>query len=247
MKSAILTSTPLIAAIAWVIALIVDPDGFGPPSVLLIGIGLLAMATVAVVGMILSGGLWARRLGFGVIVACVLVAASRPIDPIWYVAIAFTAVALAAMLLPSVTNRLRKLPSASGPPPRSILTPIVLLTVPFAIGLTAVDATPWAMIVVGLSALVSAYLYARVTPGGLFAIRVLWPSLAIGLAPFLGFPGGPVSALLGITVAGLAWHSSVKTAFHPLSETGTTYAIPPELTPGEVLDAAQIDEHGRPI
>jgi hypothetical protein len=103
------------------------------------------------------------------------------------------------------------------------------------------------MIVVGLSALVSAFLYARVIPGGLLAIRILWPGLAIGLAPLFGFPGGLVSALFGITVAGLAWHPSVKTAFHPLSETGTTYAIPPELTPEEVLDAAQIDDHGRPL
>ena len=247
MKSATLTSTPLLAALSWIVALIVDPAGFGPASVLLIGLGLLSMATVAVVGMVLSGGRWARRLAFVVIVACVLVALSRPIDAAWIVAITLTAVALGAMLLPSVSDRLRKLPSASGPPPRSVLTPIVLLTVPFAIGLTAVDGTPWAMIVVGISALVSAFLYTRVIPGGLLAVRILWPALAIGLAPLFGVPGGLESALLGITVAGLAWHPSVKVAFHPPHETGTTYAIPPELAPEDVLGAAQIDDQGRPL
>jgi len=245
-KSAILTFTPLMAAISWTIALIVDPAGLGPASVLLIGLGLLSMATVAVVGMILSGGLWARRLAFGVILACMLVATVRPIDPMWYVSLALTAVALAAMLLPSVTSRLRKLPSTSGPPPMSVLTPMVLLAAPFIIGLTAVNATPWAMIVVGLGALVSAFAYARVIPGGLFAVRILWPATAIGLSPLLGVPAGIESALLGIVVGGLAWHHTVKVAFHPPTETGTTYAIPPELAPQEVLDTAHIDDHGQP-
>ncbi len=246
MKSTSLTSTPLIAATAWIVALIVDPGGFEPASVLLIGLGLLAMATVAVVGMVLSGGRWARRLALFAIVAMVLVATIRPIDPIWFVAVALTAVSLASMFLPGVTDRLRKLPSSSGPPPRSVLTPTVLLTVPFAVGFTAVDGEPWAMIVVGVTALVASFLYARVVPGGLLAVRIVWPAIALGLAPLLGFVGGAVSALLGLVVAGLSWHPSVKVAFHPPTEAGSTYPIPPELTPKEVLDAAQIDERGNP-
>lgn len=245
-KSASLTITPLIASIAWIVALVVDPGGFEPTSVLLIGLGLLSMSTVAVVGMALSGGRWARRLALAVIGATVIVAATRAIDPIWVLAMALSALSLAAMSLPSVTNRLRKLPSASGPPPRAVLTPIVLLTVPFVIGMTSKDGEPWAMVIVGFSALISAFLYARVIPGGLLSVRIIWPFLAIGVAPFLGVAGGIGAALLGITVAGLAWHPSVKVAFHPPSESGSPYSIPPELTPQEVLDAAQIDDRGKP-
>jgi hypothetical protein len=245
-KSTSLTSTPLIAAIAWTVALIIDPGGFEPASVLLIGLGLLAMTTVAVVGMVLSGGRWARRLSLFAIAAMVLVATIRPIDAMWLVAVALTAVSLASMFLPGVTDRLRKLPSASGPPPRAVLTPTVLLTVPFAVGFAAVDGEPWAMIVVGVTALVSSFLYARVVLGGLLAVRILWPAIALAMAPFLGWVGGAVSALLGLVVGGLAWHPSVKVAFHPPTETGSTYPIPPELTPKEILDAAQIDERGNP-
>jgi len=245
-KSTSLTSTPLIAAIAWIIALIIDPGAFEPASVLLVGLGLLAMATVAVVGMVLSGGRWARRLAFVAIAATVLVAASRPIDAMWFVAIALTGVSLGSMFLPGVTEGIRKLPSASGPPPRSVLTPTVLLTVPFVVGFVVVDGDTWAMLVVGFTALVSSFLYARVVPGGLLAVRVVWPAIALGMAPFLGFAGGAVSALLGLAVAGLSWHPSVKVAFHPPTEAGSTYPIPPELTPKEVLDAAQIDERGNP-
>jgi hypothetical protein len=36
-------------------------------------------------------------------------------------------------------------------------------------------------------------------------------------------------------------------AFYPPRETGKAYPIPPELAPKEVLDAAEIDERGRPL
>jgi hypothetical protein len=37
----------------------------------------------------------------------------------------------------------------------------------------------------------------------------------------------------------------VRDAFYPPTETGSAYAIPPELTPPEILDAADLDERGR--
>ena len=43
-----------------------------------------------------------------------------------------------------------------------------------------------------------------------------------------------------------AWHPSLKVAFDPPTESGSTYAIPPELAPQDILDAAQIDDHGKP-
>lgn len=245
MKSPSLTITPLVAVIAWIVALIVDPGDLRSVSVLLIGLSLLSMATVAVVGMVLSGGRWTWRLAQVVGAASLVVAAIRPIDAFWYVALGLSAASIAAMFLPGVTDRIRKRPSASGPPSRSVLTPLMLLAVPFLIGVTAVKGRPWAMIAVGFTSLLSAFLYARVIPGGLLAVRIVWPVVAVGLAPFLGVAGGTVSALLGVTVAILAWHPSVKVAFYPPVETGSAYPIPPELTPQEILDAAQIDDRGK--
>ena len=102
------------------------------------------------------------------------------------------------------------------------------------------------MITVSLTALAAAFLYSQALPGCIVTIRVVWPAIAIGLAPFMGLPGGIVSALLGIAVAVLAWHPSVKTAAYPPYESATTYSIPPELTPTEILDAADIDDTGSP-
>jgi hypothetical protein len=61
----------------------------------------------------------------------------------------------------------------------------------------------------------------------------------------MGWPTAFVSAALGLIVGILAWDRSVKTSYHPPREVGTTFPIPPELAPEEVLDAAEIDDKGR--
>ena len=88
--------------------------------------------------------------------------------------------------------------------------------------------------------------FARVFPGGLYAVRILWPALAIGLSFTQWWAPAIVSVISGAAVAVLAWHPSVGVAFHPPREVGTVYPIPPELAPREVLDSAELDEHGRP-
>lgn len=245
MKSPVLAAAPLAASVAWTVALIIDGGGFGPASVFLLGLGLLLMGVVAVVGMVVAGGRWARRLGFGVVAANTAVAVVRPIDLPWLVAMAITALASAALFAPSVTTRVRKLPAASGPPVRAVLAPLILLATPFVMGMTAPNAS-WAELAVGLTAPIVAFAYARVVPGGLLAIRYVWPALAVGLSFPIGLPAGMVSFALGVIVFSLAADESVKTAFHPPREVGSTYPIPPELAPKEVLDTAEIDDRGQP-
>jgi hypothetical protein len=99
---------------------------------------------------------------------------------------------------------------------------------------------------VGLSAPGASFLYSRVLPGGLVAIRLGWPLLALVMAPLLGLYAGAFVATIAVIVDIAAWDRSVKASYHPPQEVGTTYPIPPELAPGEILDAADIDEKGRP-
>ncbi len=246
MKVSLASATPLLAALLWVTALVVDPDPLAPGSVLLIGVGLLGLASVAVVGMIVTGGRWARRTGLVVTALTAVIAVVRPIDPIWVVALAATAVSGFAMFSGSVTGSIRKLPAATGPPRRAVLVPIILIGFPFCLGLAAWNEPTTGAMTVGLSAPIAALWYARVLPGGLLAVRVLWPALAIGLSITLGVRPGAVSLAGGLLVAVLAWHPSVKHAFHPPREVGTSFPIPPELAPREVLDAAKLDERGQP-
>lgn len=245
MKPPLLASTTLLAVLVWTVALVVDRGPFTPAPALLVGIGLLATATVATVGMIVVGGRWAHRLGVGALAATVVVALVREIDVLWLAGIAATALGLVAMFSPTLTDTIRQLPSASGPPPRAVAPALILVATPVVLGFAGHDATPWALLVAGLTAPLVGFLYSRVFPGGLLAVRLLWPVLALALTPLLGWVAGVVTAGLALPLAVLAWHPSVKASYHPPKEVGSTFPIPPELTPEEVLDAAEIDDKGR--
>ena len=246
MKPSLLASTTLLAALVWTVAVVVDRGPFSTAPALLVGIGLLATATVATVGMVVVGGRWAHRLGVGSLAATIVVALVREIDVLWLAGIGATALGLVAMFTPTLTDTIRQLPSASGPPPRAVAPALLLVATPVILGFAGQDATPWALLVVGLTAPLVGFLYSRVFPGGLLAVRLLWPALALALTPLLGWVAGVVTAGLALTLAVLAWHPSVKASYHPPREVGTTFPIPPELTPEEVLDAAEIDDRGRP-
>ncbi len=103
----------------------------------------------------------------------------------------------------------------------------------------------WATLTVGLTAPLAALLYTRVFPGGLYVVRFVWPGIALVLAPLQTLPAAILSVALGLIVLVIAWHPSVKVAFHPPTESGSSYSIPPELAPQEILDAARIDDTGR--
>ncbi|MEX2652511.1 MAG: hypothetical protein WD473_08735, partial [Acidimicrobiia bacterium] len=99
--------------------------------------------------------------------------------------------------------------------------------------------------IVGLTAPLAALWYSRVLPGGLYAVRIIWPLITIGLALLQPAPVAIVSVVTAIVVLAMAWRPEVEVAFHPPRETGRGYPIPPELVPKEILDAAELDEKGR--
>lgn len=244
MRPHITALAPLLAAVAWTVALMIEPGPLPPtPSVLLLGVGVISSAAVSTTGMVVAGAGWAHRLGWMVIAVTALIAVVRPIDVAWVIGALSTMAAALAMV--SIAGRIRKLPTAAGPPSRAVLLPLVLLATPIALGVTA-SGPLWPALVIGLGALLTALLYARVIFGGLVAARVIWPGAALALSPLLEPAGTVVAIVLAIAVMMLAWHPSAKTAFHPPRLTGSTFPIPPELAPHQVLDAAQIDDTGNP-
>lgn len=245
-KVPLLSSVPLVAALIWAGAFVVDPGPLAPGSVLLIAVGLLGMTTVGLVGMTVTGGRWAHRLCLGSVGAMAVLAVVRPIDTIWVTALVVTALAGVALLSPALMGALRRLPPATSPPLRAIMIPLLLIGIPYLLGLAAWDEPSAGTLVVGFGAPTAALWYARVLPGGLYVVRVVWPALAIGLAFTQWLAPALVSGLGGVVTALLAWHPTVKVAFHPPREVGSVYPIPPELAPGEVLDSANLDERGRP-
>lgn len=244
MRPPLTALAPLAAALTWTVALTLDPGPFPTtPSVLLICTGMIISATVSIVGLVLTGGRWAHRLGWLVIAVTAVLALARPIDAIWAVSVVIST--LAAVALIGLASQVRKLSSATGPPARAVLLPLTLITVPIVVGLSGTGPA-WPSSVIGFGAPIAALLYTRVIFGGLVVTRVVWPGIAVALAPFLDPVGAAVSLALAAVVAVIAWGAPVKAAYHPPRQLGSTFPIPPELTPGEVLDAARIDDSGKP-
>jgi hypothetical protein len=240
-----LATGPLLAALAWWIALAIDPGPFSSPaSAFLIGFGMITCGAVSVVGMILNESRWAHRLAWGVVAYTVVPALARPIDMAWFVGLSASVGAAIGLVL--IKPGIRRLPSATGPGERAVLIPIFLLAVPALLGVS-VPGPSWALLLLGLGSPVGAYLYSRVVSGGLLAVRVVWPLVALAVSPLLFWPGPLVMLVIAGLITALAWHPSVKAAFHPPREVGSTFPIPPELAPREVLDAARIDDTGKPL
>ncbi len=247
MTAILLSSMSLAAALAWVGALIIDPGPYDSGATFLIGLGLLAATTVGIVGLVLVGGRWAKRTVDGALAGTFLLAIGRPVDGWWIAGVILTSTAIVAVSARPVASGVRKLPAATGPPERSVLLTLVLIAAPFALGLASLTGSSLTTVAVGASAPLLALWYSRVMAGGLYLARYGWPVLALGLAPTQPIAAAAASALLGIVVAVIALHPSVKVAFYPPSERATVYPIPPELAPKEVLDAAELDEKGRRI
>ena len=235
----------LLAALTWTLVIARNP-AVTSASGLLMGLGLMATVSIATVGITLTGGRWTRWLALVGLAMTLAIALATPVDPLWLVGIGITSAAAGSLFLRGVTSRIRKLVAASGPPPRAVAIPLLLVAAPFLYGVLAGSSPTLPLLLVGLAAPFAAFAYSRVVPGGLWAVRLVWPALAIGLSPLLDAATAVVSVALAGSVAYLAWHPSVKTSFHPPREKGSAYPIPPELAPEEILEVADIDERGRP-
>jgi len=180
-----------------------------------------------------------------VMAGTLLLAVARPTDFWWLAGIVVSVLAIVAINTAKAGELARGLPSATGPPDRAVVLLVSLILVPLSLGLLCWGGTSWATIVVGISAPLTALWYSRVLPGGYYVARYAWPAAALVLAFFQPLVVGIASACLGVYIAIVAAHSSVKVAFYPPTERGTAYPLPPELTPREVLDEADLDERGR--
>lgn len=222
----------------------IDSGVYSPLSVLLIGLGLITLTTIGTVGLVLVGGRWAYRLLVTMVGVTLIIALARPIDGIGIAGLLLSGLALIALLGPGSGRLVRKLPAASGPPTRAVIATLLGLSAPLVLGLIPAEPNGWVLLF-ALSTPMFSFLYSRTIPGGLVLMRFGVGLLALVTAPLMPWPHATASLALAAAIAIVSWSSDVAVAFRPLLEKGTTYAIPPELTPAEILDGAGIDNRGK--
>jgi hypothetical protein len=247
MRRAIAATAALAtSSLLWMIRLIGGDTPLDQGPAALLGANLVVLAVIAVVAMLVARSRWGRWLGIGLAAAGGVLAVALPVDGWWMAAVATTAVAGAGLAGTWTKGVVRDLPPAAGPPPEGVLIPIGLLMVPAMAALVGHDGLQPRHRLVAAGAAAVAFLYSKAGPGALLAVRVLAP---LGLAVagwFEGWPAGLVWIGVAVGLVVVAWRVGARLAIRPLVTQGRPVPIPPELVPGEILDAAGLDERGRP-
>lgn len=244
-RSFLVTALVLVAALAWAVRLAAGDGPWPAGAAGLLGADLVLVAAVAVVGILVAASRWAARLAFGVAAAGLPIALALPVNGLWWLALLVSAVAAGGIAGGGLKGSVRERPNASGPPTEAVLLSIGLVALPGVIGASAVDglgAGGWT--VAALSLAVAGW-YVKAAPAATTVVRVATPVLAVAAAVAVGWPGGVAPAVAALALTGIAWTQAARVAVKPLVERGSRVAIPPELAPGEVLDAAGLDDRGR--
>ena len=243
----VIATTVIAAALAWGLVLAFGSGPLTPAAAALLAGDQLIMGTLIGVGLVLSRGRWTRRAGFALLGAQALLGVFYEADGWWAAAVVMTAIGIAALAGPWLGGWLRKLPRADGPPPRAVILNLGLIGLPALVAVTAPDGVPVAGWVLSGFALAAAWSYSQAMLPALWAVRVLLPVVGIAAAATLSWVGTVVlgSGVVALTV--LAWSPEVRQAtVSPATAPARLVPIPPELAPPEVLEAAGLDDRGRP-
>lgn len=234
------------AGLLWAVKLILDPGPLAPHAAVLAALDLLLISAVAAAGLLLARGRWSRRLSYGVLGAGGSLAVITPLDVWWASAMAVSGAALTGLLGPWLDGWLRRLPAAAGPPVQAVLLALGLLLLPGAVAVIGHSGLTWGAWLLGLAGPVLAWSYTRAHLAGLWGTRLL-PLVAVPAA--LSAPPLRAALLLAVACApaALAWTGAARLAVAPLDpRSATVVPMPPELVPPEVLEAAGLDDRGRP-
>lgn len=236
------------SAAAWSTRLLLDPEPFAAAPAALLAADLALLAAVAVTGMLVAKGRWARGLAVAESLAWLGVGAVMPLDLWGVAAIVAAGASLAAAAGPWLTRGwLRHRPSADGPPVSAVAVMLGLLAVPAVVavaGWNGLGPLDWAL---SGMAVVAGWGLGRGSVVALWTLRLGLAPLALAAGIDSGLPGGPAPALAGLALAAASWRRDIGLAVSPIAAPpAARVPIPPELTPRDVLEAAGLDERGRP-
>ena len=246
MTTSILTTTALLlSSLAAAFVLTGDGAVWIDGSGVMIGVGHLMLTAVTIVAALVGAARWAVTTGVALVAALAVPAVVHPIGPAWLVMVAAGGLALAGLLGTGLRGAVRQRPSPDGPPRKATALTLGLLTAPLVIGgvqPNGVDAADW---VLTAATVALAIWYSQARPSAVWAVRLLTPIMAIAAAFILPVPVGLGAVAVYSVLTWLSWSVDARIAVIPLASPGKPVPIPPELAPGEILDAAGLDSRGR--
>jgi hypothetical protein len=240
-------ATIVLASLGWALVLVFGSGALAESAAALLAADLVILGTVIAVGVALSRGRWTRRAAALLLGGEAVLGVLFEVDGWWIGAVLVTVLGIAAVAGPWLGGWLRKLPRADGPPAKAVVLNLGLVSLPALVAVTAPEAVPLGGWLLSGFALVGAWAYSQARLPALWAIRVALPLMGIVSAASLTWPGA-LALGAGVTVlTALAWSPDVRQAtLSPAAVPADLVPIPPELAPAEVLEAAGLDDRGRP-
>ncbi len=236
----------IAVTVGWAARLALADGWLAPGAAALLAADVLLLAVVAIAGYLLARSRWAHRLLLGVLAFEVAMSATLAWDAAGVI-LTGAGIATGAALVTPPSRRWVREPPRGGPPPRVVLLLTGLLAAPVLVALASPDGPGvwhWAMVVVVLA---STWAYARAFLAGLWSLRLLLPAVGAAAALTTAWQGGAALAAATAALTAMAWRREARLAASPLAPPRVvTYRIPPELAPAEILEAAGLDEAGRP-
>jgi hypothetical protein len=247
MKRAVAASAVLLSAtLVWGGLLVSGRGPWATDSAAVMVAGLVVLAAIAIVGMLVGASRWGRVLALVVAAAGPVMAVLIPVDAVWITGLALSVVAIYGLVGNATLGVIRTLPAASGPTPRVVAFALTLAAMPTLVAAVApggLEVGEWIVIVSGA---VTAGLYAKAAPGALWAVRLLFPFATVGAAVATGMPRGLMWLAIGAGIGAFGWTKEARVAVRPLVEQGRAVPMLPEMVPPDILDAAGVDQRGRP-
>ena len=230
----------LSAAVAWAVALLIEPAPWTEMAGAALGTGLVVVIAVAVTAVVIESsrfGYWLGVAGAGLML---VIAGVRAIDAAWVTAVTLTMIAGVLLADRRLGGWIRMEAPVAPIPSQAVALGLTLLTAPLLTAISLVDRSGDAIVWLALAGWAILVVFVRRLPGAVAAVRVGPPLLLAGGA-LLGLPGGAIWGALMTLASVLAWSKPVRLAIRPLIERGSRVSIPPELLSDDVRRAAGID------
>ena len=240
----VLISTIVGAAmVAFLGAILLAPGADG--SATLVALALAWEGAVAMVGFLVTHGIWSRRAMAATLTAGIVALAVTDQSPWWWGAIALGAVGLYMVVGPPFDRWTRRLAPPAPLPYQVIVLPLALLAAPYVAGLLGVE------IVAGVAwtavAATTAWAFSRAWLAGLWSARLVVPVIG-AFASFQASSLWQTVAVIAVVAATtwLAWSKPALLVVSPLEPIrGQVKPVFAALAPKDVRRAAGVDRDGR--
>ena len=218
------------SSIGWALAVVFLPSSLDGGSAALLGVDMLAVATVVVGGLLVSRSSWARRLGLALATFQLLGLAVLPVGWLTVVAAGLSIAAAVCLGGPWLRSWVRDTSRVTSPPWVAAMLALGLLVEPGLLALAAREGLTSGVLALALLCFGLSWAYAKAIGWVIWVIRfglVPLTALAVFRAPTMT---AAFIVLYSSAIAALAWTTPARLAASPpRPRPGTVVPIPPDL------------------